>query len=99
MRASLDINGLLLLLCGVNLAGTLGYKPVIIVHGLFDGPKQFLMMSRLIQEVMYLTFIYLGKRAQCIEPNPLQHIFNRNYILIKQKIKLLCNLRLIRLLR
>ncbi|XP_071004453.1 lysosomal thioesterase PPT2-A-like [Oncorhynchus clarkii lewisi] len=52
MRTSLDIivNGLLLLLCGVNLAGTLGYKPVIIVHGLFDGPKQFLMMSRLIQE-------------------------------------------------
>uniref|UniRef100_A0A8K9Y448 palmitoyl-CoA hydrolase n=1 Tax=Oncorhynchus mykiss TaxID=8022 RepID=A0A8K9Y448_ONCMY len=37
MRASLDINGLLLLLCGVNLADTLGYKPVIIVHGLFDG--------------------------------------------------------------
>lgn len=44
MRASLDINGLLLLLCGVNLADTLGYKPVIIVHGLFDGPKQFLIL-------------------------------------------------------
>uniref|UniRef100_A0A4W5KLR1 palmitoyl-CoA hydrolase n=1 Tax=Hucho hucho TaxID=62062 RepID=A0A4W5KLR1_9TELE len=42
--------GLLVLLCGVNLADTFGYKPVIIVHGLFDGPKQFLMMSRLIQE-------------------------------------------------
>uniref|UniRef100_A0A8C7GH35 palmitoyl-CoA hydrolase n=1 Tax=Oncorhynchus kisutch TaxID=8019 RepID=A0A8C7GH35_ONCKI len=45
MRGSLDINGLLLLLCGVNLADTLGYnKPVIIVHGLFDGPKQFLIL-------------------------------------------------------
>ncbi|KAI5628633.1 hypothetical protein C0J50_12787, partial [Silurus asotus] len=27
-----------------------GYRPVIIVHGLFDGPKQFIQLSKFISE-------------------------------------------------
>ncbi|KAM4600852.1 lysosomal thioesterase PPT2-like isoform 2-T2 [Polymixia lowei] len=40
---------LLLLQCGVYI--TEGYKPVIIVHGLFDGPKQFIKLSGFITKV------------------------------------------------
>ncbi|XP_071251326.1 lysosomal thioesterase PPT2-A-like [Salvelinus alpinus] len=71
MRASLDIKGLLLLLCGVNLADTLGYKPVIIVHRLFDGPEQYLMMSRLIQEAhpgTNVSVIYLYDNMASLMP-------------------------------
>jgi hypothetical protein len=28
-----------------------GYRPVVIVHGIFDGPKQFRMLSRFIKQV------------------------------------------------
>uniref|UniRef100_A0A3P8YGZ1 palmitoyl-CoA hydrolase n=1 Tax=Esox lucius TaxID=8010 RepID=A0A3P8YGZ1_ESOLU len=50
MTELLNVSGLLLMLCGVNLCDTLGYKPVIIVHGLFDGPKQFVQMARIIEK-------------------------------------------------
>ncbi|XP_041649437.1 lysosomal thioesterase PPT2-like isoform X2 [Cheilinus undulatus] len=39
---------LVLLLTGLH---TDGYKPVIIVHGLFDGPKQFVVLSQYIKKV------------------------------------------------
>ncbi|XP_029959489.1 lysosomal thioesterase PPT2-like [Salarias fasciatus] len=39
---------LLLLLCAVVCSG--GFKPVVIVHGLFDGPKQFQTLSEFIRK-------------------------------------------------
>ncbi|KAJ7985384.1 hypothetical protein DPEC_G00351500 [Dallia pectoralis] len=51
MRTRWNISGLLVMLCGVNLSDMLGYKPVVIVHGLLDGPKQFIPLAGAIQKV------------------------------------------------
>ncbi|XP_072547096.1 lysosomal thioesterase PPT2-A-like [Salminus brasiliensis] len=37
-------------LCLFVLAAATGYRPVIIVHGLFDGPKQFMKLGRFISQ-------------------------------------------------
>jgi len=39
------------ILCAVLLSTVMGYRPVIIVHGIFDGPKQFEMMVKFIRQV------------------------------------------------
>ncbi|XP_072249649.1 lysosomal thioesterase PPT2-like [Leuresthes tenuis] len=41
---------LLLMLLPLPGGSKSGYKPVIIVHGLFDGPKQFMMLTEFIQK-------------------------------------------------
>ncbi|XP_071386073.1 lysosomal thioesterase PPT2-like [Centroberyx affinis] len=53
MRKPADSRGapLLLLLLLLLLPRTDGYKPVIIVHGILDGPKQFQMLSHFITKV------------------------------------------------
>ena len=47
---------LLLLLLLLRLTGVCidAYKPVVIVHGIFDGPKQFTTLSSYITKVGYL---------------------------------------------
>ncbi|KAM9852362.1 lysosomal thioesterase PPT2-like [Aulostomus maculatus] len=49
---------LLLLLTGVC---TDGYKPVVIVHGLFDGPKQFKTLS------LYITKVHPGTEVTVVD--------------------------------
>ncbi|XP_060905976.1 lysosomal thioesterase PPT2-like isoform X1 [Labrus mixtus] len=56
LRGSL-VSLLLLLLTGVHIDG---YKPVIIVHGLFDGPKQFKTLTQ------YITKVHRGTEVKVI---------------------------------
>ncbi|XP_068591246.1 lysosomal thioesterase PPT2-like [Cebidichthys violaceus] len=49
---------LLLLLSGVRIDG---YRPVIIVHGIFDGPKQFKTLS------LYITKVHPGTEVSVID--------------------------------
>ncbi|XP_018555564.1 lysosomal thioesterase PPT2-A [Lates calcarifer] len=49
---------LLLLLAGVCIDG---YKPVVIVHGIFDGPKQFIKLSS------FITKIHPGTKVSVID--------------------------------
>ncbi|XP_054477943.1 lysosomal thioesterase PPT2-like [Anoplopoma fimbria] len=49
---------LLLLLSGVHIDG---YRPVIIVHGIFDGPKQFKTMSQ------FITKVHPGTKVEVID--------------------------------
>ena len=56
MRVDVMVMMLLLVVggAGVGLFGSgraKGYRPVVIVHGIFDGPKQFRTLSRFIKEV------------------------------------------------
>ncbi|XP_078027586.1 lysosomal thioesterase PPT2-like [Epinephelus lanceolatus] len=58
----------MLLLTGVYIDG---YKPVIIMHGLFDSPKQFRTMSRFISEVhpgTEVTVIDLYNNLESLKP-------------------------------
>lgn len=51
---------LLLLLTGLCING---YKPVIIVHGLFDGPKEFTTLVSFINKVGQLKSISLSHES------------------------------------
>jgi len=52
---------LLLLLGTVRIDG---YRPVVIVHGIFDGPKQFKTLSQFITEVGYVSKDNVHMRRQ-----------------------------------
>ena len=66
-------------LVGVGVFGSgrgKGYRPVVIVHGIFDGPKQFRTLSRFIKEV---NIMELQNKKKC-DLDHIDRFGNSNFV-------------------